>query len=83
MCQSKSDKSTEINNNSTQESTTNQQQQLPCPTTTEHIIHTFDINLIPCGPIIPREHVFNRSNTSLFYNYRSLHRFDYIVIEWI
>jgi hypothetical protein len=62
MCQSKSDKSTEINNIATQESsqlhsTSNQQQQLPCPSTTEHIIHTFDINLIPYGPIIHRDHV--------------------------
>jgi hypothetical protein len=65
MYQSKTDKSTEINNNSTQDSsqlqsTTTQQQQtsaLPCPSITEHILHTFDINLIPNGSIIYRDHV--------------------------
>ena len=37
-----------------------QQQQtpiLPCPSTTDHILHSFDINLIPYDPIIHREHI--------------------------
>ncbi|CAF1260158.1 unnamed protein product [Rotaria sordida] len=30
---------------------------LPCFTTTEHILHTFDVNLIPYGSIINRDHM--------------------------
>jgi hypothetical protein len=65
MSQSKTDKSSENNNSSqdpTQSTTIQQQQQqqtpiLPCSSTTEHILHTFDVNLIPYGPIIHRDHV--------------------------
>ncbi len=69
MYQSKSEKSSEINNNSSQDSqqsqtsTMQQQQQqqqtsiLPNLSTTEHILHTFDINLIPYGTIIDRDHL--------------------------
>jgi hypothetical protein len=65
MHQSKTEKSSsEINNNSFQESSqsplgTTQQQTpiLPCSSTTDYIIHAFDINLIPCEPIIHREHI--------------------------
>ncbi len=63
MYQSKTEKSSEINNNSSQDpqqsqsSTMQQQQQLPNLSTTEHIIHTFDINLIPYGTIINRDHL--------------------------
>jgi hypothetical protein len=71
MYHSKTEKSSEINNNTSQDvtqsqsSTIPQQQQqqqqqqtpiLPCLSTTEHILHTFDINLIPYGPIINRDH---------------------------
>ena len=69
MHQSKNEKLNEINNNSTEDtnlsngqvlqSQTQSQQQtsiLPCTSTTEQIIHTFDITLIPYGPIISRDH---------------------------
>lgn len=29
---------------------------LPCPSTTEHILHTFDVQLVPFGTIISRDH---------------------------
>ncbi|CAF4883101.1 unnamed protein product [Rotaria sp. Silwood1] len=71
MLQSKIDKTSTLNiNSSSQDSTQSQslsttiqqqsQQQtsvLPCPPTTEHILHTFDINLIPYGSIINRDHI--------------------------
>ncbi len=68
MYRSKTEKPSEINNNSSQDSTqsqslTIQQQQQtqtqilpPCLSTTEQILHTFDINLIPYGSIIDRDH---------------------------
>lgn len=65
MHQSKTEKSSELNNNSSQDpsqsplGTTQSQQQtpiLPCQSTTDNILHTFDVNLIPYGPIIHREH---------------------------
>lgn len=67
MHQSKADKSAELNGNSPSDGNPSQtnippsgQQQnpiLPCPSTTEHILHTFDISLIPYEPIIHRDHV--------------------------
>jgi hypothetical protein len=65
MCQSKADKSAEINNNSQQDQSQSQspsqqqqqQQQLPCSSTTDQIVHAFDITLIPCGTIITRDHL--------------------------
>jgi hypothetical protein len=64
MYQSKTDKSSEMNHNSSQDPTQSQtatmQQQtliLPSLSTTEQILHTFDINLIPFGPIIHRDHI--------------------------
>ncbi|UJR32012.1 hypothetical protein I4U23_019482 [Adineta vaga] len=65
MCHSKADKSAEMNNNSSQDPSQSQlgpsqsHQQtpiLPCTSTTEHILHTFDVSLIPYGPIIQRDH---------------------------
>ncbi|CAF4681793.1 unnamed protein product, partial [Rotaria sp. Silwood2] len=70
MSQSKAEKSSTLNTNSSQDPTLSQsssttimqpsQQQtsvLPCPSTTENISHTFDVNLIPYGTIINRDHV--------------------------
>ena len=69
MHQSKAEKPNEINNNNstqdsslspistTQPSQSQQQTQiLPCSSTTEQISHTFDVNLIPYGLIIDRDH---------------------------
>lgn len=67
MYHSKDDKSAEMNNNSSPDGNQSQstntppaQQQtpiLPCSSTTEHILHTFDVSLIPYEPIIHRDHV--------------------------
>ncbi|CAF0956358.1 unnamed protein product [Adineta steineri] len=68
MYHSKAEKASEINNNSSQDpsqsqpgppsqSQSQQQPILPCPSTTEQILHTFDVNLIPYGPIIHRDHM--------------------------
>lgn len=70
MYQSQTEKSTTLTPNPSQDPTqsqtittpsqSQQQQQtnpvLPCPSTTEHILHTFDVNLIPYGSIITRDH---------------------------
>lgn len=68
LYRSKSDGNSEINNNTNSlTNSTNispdpiqpasQQSILPCPSTTEHILHTFDVNLIPFGTIISRDHI--------------------------
>lgn len=67
MHQSKADKAAEMNGNSPSDPNSTQsniapagQQQnpvLPCSSTTEHILHTFDVSLIPYEPIIHRDHV--------------------------
>jgi hypothetical protein len=65
MCQSKSEKSSETNNNSSQDPSQSslglsppqsQTPILPCASTTEQILHTFDVSLISNGPIIHRDH---------------------------
>ncbi|CAF1475169.1 unnamed protein product, partial [Adineta ricciae] len=67
MYHSKTEKTSEINNNAQDSSqpqpgpSQSQQQApiLPCPSTTDHILHAFDVCLIPYGPIINRDHPLN------------------------
>ena len=67
LYRNKSEGNAEINNNTNSISNpsnvppetiqpASQQAILPCPSTTDHILHTFDVNLIPFGTIISRDH---------------------------
>lgn len=68
LYRNKSEGNAEINNNNNSISNpsngapepiqpASQQTILPCTSTTEHILHTFDVNLIPFGTIISRDHI--------------------------
>ena len=57
MYRQKSEISPEINNNANSNTSPADQSLLPGPSITECILHTFDVNLIPSGTILPRDHV--------------------------
>ena len=75
MYQSRSEKLKEL-------STQSPGQELPCSNTTDHILHTFDVKLIPHENIIPRDHHLLGparlyfTTTDLYIASRDCNRFD-------